>query len=309
MVTNMYINGVDQGPGKCLRIPPNTDPVTDITSTDMACNVGGTKPVARVCPVHAGDSITFLWRAWPDGSQPGSIDQSHQGPCAVYMKAVNDATTAPGPGSGWFKIFDDGYRDGKFCSQRIIDNGGKLTIKLPRDLKGGDYLIRAEQLALHEAKIKGGAQWYIGCGQLVVSSIGGQAKPGAVSIPGCEHADDPGVFYNLYEGSHNGYITPGPKPYVEGNIGKGPVEDRKERGDWKCLVQNANWCGKKIPGFRNAGECWDASANCFQQVNDCYNTAPATGNNGCTEWEQKCTSCQEQCKDCEAGGSCNGYIS
>jgi len=38
MVTNMFINGVDQGPGKCMRIPPNTNPVTNINSNDMSCS-------------------------------------------------------------------------------------------------------------------------------------------------------------------------------------------------------------------------------------------------------------------------------
>ena len=84
------------------------------------------------------------------------------GPCAVYMKAVSDATKSPGYGAGWFKIWEDGYRDGKFCAQRIIDNNGRMTVKIPNDLRGGDYLIRAEQLALHQAQILGGAQWYIG---------------------------------------------------------------------------------------------------------------------------------------------------
>ena len=84
------------------------------------------------------------------------------GPCAVYMKAVGDATKSPGYGAGWFKIWEDGYRNGKFCAQRIIDNNGRMTVRIPNDLKGGDYLIRAEQLALHQAENLGGAQWYIG---------------------------------------------------------------------------------------------------------------------------------------------------
>lgn len=32
----------DEGINTALRIPPNNNPVTDVTSTDLTCNVGGT---------------------------------------------------------------------------------------------------------------------------------------------------------------------------------------------------------------------------------------------------------------------------
>jgi hypothetical protein len=62
-----------------------------------------------VCTVPQGSKLTFLWREWADASQPGSIDASHKGPCAVYMKAVGSAIADVGYGAGWFKIWDSGY--------------------------------------------------------------------------------------------------------------------------------------------------------------------------------------------------------
>lgn len=62
-----------------------------------------------MCPVPQGSKLTFLWREWPDASKSGSIDASHKGPCAVYMKAVDSAITDAGYGAGWFKIWDSGY--------------------------------------------------------------------------------------------------------------------------------------------------------------------------------------------------------
>ncbi|KAF8417973.1 family 61 glycoside hydrolase [Tirmania nivea] len=310
MVTNMIINGVDQGPGKCMRIPPNTDPVIDMRSNDMSCNVNGEIPVARACPVAAGSEITFVWRTWPDASQPGSLNPGHQGPCAVYMKAVSDVTKSPGYGGGWFKIWHDGYRDGKFCAQRIIENNGRMTVKIPSDLKGGDYLIRVEQLALHQAQKLGGAQWYVGCGQLIVSSTGGSASPSWVSIPGHSRSSDPGVHYQYFSppnGSHNGYVIPGPPPYQQGKtVSDRPIEDRKERGNWNCLVENANWCARAVPGFKSIAECWSASANGFSQLRTCYNTAPRTGHKGCDMWGKICTSYHDHCRSCEGKGSCSG---
>jgi len=145
--TTLFVNGVDQGDGTCVRMnmtPDNcTFPVNDLASNDMACGTyflvlnltnslidnhrffdfitaiwardwrflgyDGTIGVARVCQVSQNSTLTFLWREWADASQPGSIDSSHKGPCAVYMKAVSSAITDTGYGTGWFKIWDSAY--------------------------------------------------------------------------------------------------------------------------------------------------------------------------------------------------------
>lgn len=37
----IWINGADQGQNVDIRIPPNNNPVTDVTSKDLTCNVNG----------------------------------------------------------------------------------------------------------------------------------------------------------------------------------------------------------------------------------------------------------------------------
>jgi hypothetical protein len=138
--TTLFVNDVSQGDGVCVRmnmIPENsTNPVQNLASNDMACGTyapawashptllrprgylaaclhvqgfDGEVGVARVCPVSRGAKLSFLWREWADASHPGSIDISHKGPCAVYMKAVSSAVNDPGYGTGWFKIWELGY--------------------------------------------------------------------------------------------------------------------------------------------------------------------------------------------------------
>lgn len=82
----------------------------------MACGIDGDKGVARVVSVPQSAALTFEFRLWPDGSNPGSIDVSHKGPCAVYMKKVDNAITDAGYGNGWFKIWD------KVCHPCHYDN-------------------------------------------------------------------------------------------------------------------------------------------------------------------------------------------
>jgi len=120
--TNFFVDGVDQGDGTAVRmssnLPQATFPLPNLNTPDMACGVNGETGVARVAAVNAGSTLAFEWRDWPDGSQPGSIDSSHKGPCAVYMKKVQDSAASNNAiGDGWFKIMEDDYDStaGKWC--------------------------------------------------------------------------------------------------------------------------------------------------------------------------------------------------
>lgn len=227
------------------------------------------------------------------------------------MKKVADSTKSPGSGEGWFKIYHEGYRNGQWCSERIAANNGKLSIRVPKDIRGGDYLIRAETLALHQAQTTGGAQWYIGCGQLIINGSGGKRQPATIPIPSSKHstANHAGVKYDLWNPStnHNQYKIPGPAVYTPSNGGNTfAIEDRKERGNWNCLVENANWCARAVPSFKDEAGCYAAAGKCWTQLTNCYNSAPATGNKGCTEWEKTCTRYRNHCLACGATRSCNG---
>jgi cellulase len=65
--------------------------------------------------------------------------------------------------NGWAasskKVGDDDYwgvKDMNTCC-------GKVDVKIPADLAAGDYLLRAEVIALHTAGSSGGAQFYMSC--------------------------------------------------------------------------------------------------------------------------------------------------
>lgn len=119
------------------------------------------------------------------------------------------APTAQGAaGSNWVKIYEDGYNNGQWAVERLRANTGRHAITVP-DIIPGTYLLRAEIIALHEAFFKGGAQFYMECVQIQVTSPGSKTLPSGVSIPGAYHADDPGVFFNLYNG-FTSYPIPGP---------------------------------------------------------------------------------------------------
>lgn len=169
----------------------------------MYIGYDGEKAVARVCPAKASSTLTFEFREYADGSRPGSIDESHKGPCAVYMKKVDDATADNNAaGDGWFKIWEADYdaTAGKWCTEKMIENNGHISVQIPADIEGGYYLVRPELLALHAAQDNPpDPQFYVGCAQVFVQSTG-TAKPATVSIgEGTYDLSLPGMTYNIYK--------------------------------------------------------------------------------------------------------------
>ncbi|KAJ2689477.1 hypothetical protein GGH99_002811 [Coemansia sp. RSA 1285] len=128
-----------------------------------------------------------------------------------------------GQGSVWFKIFEDGFDPAsrKWCVDKIRANKGKLDVKLPADIKNGDYLLRTEVISLQEAFADyavtpaNGAQYYPNCGQVTISG-GGNAVPKGYAIPGIYKSNDPGIHFNIYV-EYNSYPIPGPPVYVSGS--------------------------------------------------------------------------------------------
>ncbi|KAG9020148.1 hypothetical protein FS837_008560, partial [Tulasnella sp. UAMH 9824] len=102
-------------------------------------------------------------------------------------------------------------------------NCGKFSFTIPSDIPPGDYLLRAEVIALHVAYGIGGAQHYMSCYQLKITG-GGSASPSGVSFPGAYSLNDPGILFTLYT-SFTTYTIPGPTVYTPG--GSSPTTTTK----------------------------------------------------------------------------------
>ena len=114
-----------------------------------------------------------------------------------------------GEGAVWTKLYEDGLTNGKWAVEDFITNKGQITITLP-DLAAGDYLIRPEIIALHEANSQGGAQFYNGCGQIKVTGSGSASLPSTgVDMTKAYSATDAGVLFDIYSGKTE-YPIPGP---------------------------------------------------------------------------------------------------
>jgi len=211
-VWSVWLNGVDQGDGKnvYIRSPPTNNPVKDLTSSAMACNVNNVS-VPKTVSVKSGDKLTFEW--FHDARGDEIIASSHHGPIQVYIAP----TSSNGAGAVWTKIFSDGY-NGSWAVDRLITSRGKHSIIIP-NVPAGQYLLRAEIIALHEADVAysansaRGAQNYMNCVQIQVTSSGTQTLPGGATFPGTYTSSSPGIVFNIYTGGPNPatYVAPGPQ--------------------------------------------------------------------------------------------------
>jgi len=171
--------------------------------------------------VKAGDTVQAVWRHTLTSTAANDdiyvIDPSHKGPTMAYMKKVTDALTDVGYGSGWFKIQEDGLNVATqdWATTDLIANAGLHSITIPTCIEDGQYLLRAELIALHAASSSLGAQLYMECAQINVSGGTGTATPSTVSFPGAYGQSDPGILINIYQ-TLTTYDIPGPTPFVCG---------------------------------------------------------------------------------------------
>lgn len=106
-----------------------------------------------------------------------------------------------------------------FCSKltRIKET---YTYTIPPALPNGEYLLRIQQLGIHNPYPGGIPQFYLECAQISVTG-GGSGTPGPlVSIPGAFKDTDPGYTVNIYSNFHN-YTVPGPAVWAGQSAGAG----------------------------------------------------------------------------------------
>ncbi|PSN65497.1 hypothetical protein BS50DRAFT_497298 [Corynespora cassiicola Philippines] len=219
-VMAIFVNDEDQGmgyPSGYIRTPPNNSPVVDVSSKDMTCNVGGSTAAPKTIEVKGGDKITFEWHHNTRDAADDIIDGSHKGPVLTYIAPAD----SNGEGDVWLKLAESGYNAGKWAVTQLIEDRGKHSITLP-DLAAGEYILRPEIIALHEGNRVGGAQLYMECVQIKVTSSGAVTLPAGVAIPGAYKSNDAGIHFDIYN-SFSSYPIPGPKVWDGASGGAAPA--------------------------------------------------------------------------------------
>ncbi|KAL4925959.1 lytic polysaccharide monooxygenase auxiliary activity family 9 protein [Aspergillus undulatus] len=311
-MTTLYVDGENQGDGVCVRQPSDpakaTYPISPLSNDAIACGYNGETAVSRICPASQNSTLTFQFREWPDASNPGSIDSGHKGPCAVYMKPVEDASSSNNAaGGGWFKIYELDYDENtaEWCTEKMIANNGFMSVAIPEGLKGGDYLVRTELLALHAAvESPPDPQFYVSCAQVFLAGNENGDTPEGVVIDGSTYSTDmEGLTYNIYEEPLQlPYPRFGPDVYQPSSSSATAkttsgtqVKQSKGLEPEGCILIRDNWCGKEVPSYSDEEGCWASSKQCWTQADSCWDGAPPTGGQNCEIWSDKCNNIDDQC--------------
>jgi hypothetical protein len=203
---------------------PDYNPTTSATDSKIRCNGGTSAKLAAT--VKPGDSVQAIWAQWTHS----------QGPIIVWMyKCSGDFSSCDGSGTGWFKIDEAGFKgDGKkvFLDSenpsgweiaKLVGGNKQWTSTIPASLAPGNYLIRHELIALHQANAP---QFYPECAQIVVTGSGTQQPDASfkAAIPGYAKQTDANIRVPINDRSQpQTYKIPGPPVWT----GSGAVKARE----------------------------------------------------------------------------------
>jgi len=171
---------------------------------DIICHVGA-KPAPIAAKVTAGSNVTVFWTPWP---------VSHRGPVMDYLAPCNgDCANVDKANLQFFKVDAVGLVDGstapgKWASDVMIAKNNSWTLTIPSEIAEGQYVLRHETIALHDAGREGGAQNYPQCINIDVQG-GGSEKPSGVKGTQLYKASDAGIKINIYQDNIK-YSIPGP---------------------------------------------------------------------------------------------------
>ena len=91
----------------------------------------------------------------------------------------------------------------------MIANNNTWAVQIPSSLKDGDYVLRTELIALHQAGTVEGAQNYPQCVNLRVTGGGNQALSGGQPATSLYKPSDPGIVFHI-AAQLSRYPVPGP---------------------------------------------------------------------------------------------------
>ncbi|TPX15348.1 uncharacterized protein E0L32_004625 [Thyridium curvatum] len=203
---------------------PDYNPIMSASDPKLRCNGGHS--ATQSAPVMPGDTVSATWGQWTHS----------QGPILVWMyKCPGAFSSCDGSGAGWFKIDEAGFHgdgSGVFLDTerpsgwdiaKLVGGNKQWTSTIPQGLAPGNYLIRHELIALHQANTP---QFYPECAQLVVGGSG-TAQPDAsykAAIPGYCKQSDPNIRVDINNhAKEQKYTVPGP-PVWKGTGGKRAAE-------------------------------------------------------------------------------------
>ena len=198
-------------------------------SPDIICHVGA-KPGQLSLTVAAGESIGLQWSSWPSSHHGNKVNYlaNCRGKCEEVDKTKLEFNKIDERGlihsNPDYPIgeFINDVTAGYWAGDELRDNGKKAWFKVPEWLAAGNYVLRHELMALHNAMAEGaGIQHYPQCINLIVTGGGSDSLESGTLGTDLYRRDQPGVVVNIFRNPGE-YTVPGPEVYKPGNAKAAP---------------------------------------------------------------------------------------
>jgi len=236
-------------------------PINNVNSADIACNKV-IRPGQLVAEAKPGSTVIFDWNGssfWPAGDA-GLGPQNHHGPVMNYLaRCPGRCADAKANDLEFVKIQQVGRVQaapipGVWGSDLITKAGSTFTFQLPNQLADGEYVLKHDILALHNAQ-NNDAQFYPTCTNIKI--VGGNADSIAsapkMKFPGGYKADDPNLHVNLFDGSlsNKDYVVPGGPvftPKKKRDTADLTTGMKKRQNDYTCRFARSTSAARRAAG-------------------------------------------------------------
>lgn len=193
---------------------------------DIICHKDA-KPGKKSVKVQAGDILHLQWSHWVP---------THHGPMMHYLaNAGADFASVDKFKLKWNKIDQLGLIDpdhswntsaaqpaGYYGADQLIVQGGRWDFQIPEAIAKGNYVLRAETIAIHSSMIKDGTQHYPQCINVEVTEGGSDHLYGGVIGTELYKPTEPGIgVFNAFVTNPvlSNYPIPGPPIHECGQKG------------------------------------------------------------------------------------------
>ncbi|CEI69629.1 hypothetical protein FVEN_g7139 [Fusarium venenatum] len=196
---------------------------------DIICHRDAT-PAKGHIELAAGEILTLRWSGWPDNHNGPVLNYlaNCKGPCESVDKTELEFFKIDGLG-----LLEQGT-PGRYADSVLKDNGDRWNVRIPENIAPGNYVLRHEIIALHNALDKGGAQNYPQCFNLKITGDGSDSPSGYLGTE-LYDAEDPGILVNVYSSSVD-YEVPGPT-ICEGGVSSVEQKPSEATTTAKCTTR------------------------------------------------------------------------
>lgn len=175
------------------------------------------KPSPYSAKVPAGSDVTFTWHhVGQCGEGEEGWDCSHHGWTATYLAPCHDdCSNVDKTSLEFFKIHESAlidYRSGRFgngggkeavgfwgTDSIFYENGNKQTVKIPKDIPSGNYVLRTEVMSVHNNGDVSQRQFWPQAFNIDVTGGDASAQmPAGKKATELYSADDELLKWNLY---------------------------------------------------------------------------------------------------------------